>query len=766
MSKARTLANLISDNAELADGQISVAEVVGAAPLASPTFTGTVTSTGNIALGDDDELVLGSNRMRLYYSASNNYTVLDSNGTSGFVFDGVNNLSVNIGGSLSGAFTANGVSLYSGGTEKLQVYGSGTIALDDIKVNDDVKIGFGQFHTDLELYHDSATTTNKLVGDLTQTGAFTTDKYNNAEALPTVRPSLLLDFANSKTLDPRITFTRGSTATYWDGKTTTKAEENLITYSQELRDATYTNGGVVFTENDTTAPDGTTTADKVTFTSQTTSRFYKIVPNSTGGYLTFSFYAKYVDKQWISVRITESAAGTAGIYLRTWFDLSNGVVGTDETNDATITSVGNGWYRCTVTSQHQVANDAFLIRGAAADNATSNVAAAGDVYFWGLQAEQRSSATAYTATTSSPIVKYQPVLQTAASGEARFDHDPVTGESKGLLIEEARTNLENNSTGGVSYVGAGSSLTTNYTIAPDGTNTASYLKAATATGTKVFDHYGQTASTTPHTFSVFIKAYGYNRVGLEYLASGGFAASSRFNLTDGTVYQNSSGATGHIQEIGNGWYRIAVTCTPTSTASDIQRIFIIDNSGNSSFAGDGFSGLLAWGYQNETGSFPTSYIPTSGSTVTRSADLAKIVGTAFTDAVPAEEVAGFCSLVDLKLSGIRTPYQLGSQSADRHGPFFSSAVVNYYDGIVQQVGTANSDGTNIQAVNMFYNDVAMSFDGGAAAALSNRSIETGATTLTIGCSYNQSEYLCASIKKLALYPKKLSNATLQAMTEE
>jgi hypothetical protein len=45
MSKARTLANLISDNAELADGQISVAEVVGAAPLASPTFTGTASGT-------------------------------------------------------------------------------------------------------------------------------------------------------------------------------------------------------------------------------------------------------------------------------------------------------------------------------------------------------------------------------------------------------------------------------------------------------------------------------------------------------------------------------------------------------------------------------------------------------------------------------------------------------------------------------------------------------------------------------------------------
>jgi hypothetical protein len=48
MSKARTLANLISDNAELADGQISVAEVVGAAPTASPTFTGNIGVAGNI----------------------------------------------------------------------------------------------------------------------------------------------------------------------------------------------------------------------------------------------------------------------------------------------------------------------------------------------------------------------------------------------------------------------------------------------------------------------------------------------------------------------------------------------------------------------------------------------------------------------------------------------------------------------------------------------------------------------------------------------
>ena len=44
MSKARVLADLVAAGGELADGIISVAEVTGAAPTADPTFTGTVTA--------------------------------------------------------------------------------------------------------------------------------------------------------------------------------------------------------------------------------------------------------------------------------------------------------------------------------------------------------------------------------------------------------------------------------------------------------------------------------------------------------------------------------------------------------------------------------------------------------------------------------------------------------------------------------------------------------------------------------------------------
>jgi len=175
MTKARTLADFISDGSPLADGTISVSEVSGAAPLESPTFTGTITSTGDIALGDLDELILGSDKMRLYYDSNNNYTVLDSNGTQGFRFMGTNGLSVEIDGSAVTSFGLNGVTISPNGTEKLQVYSGGSIFSGNLRVNDDIKLGFGQFGTDLEIYHDTASTTNKLVGDLTQTGRLTTD---------------------------------------------------------------------------------------------------------------------------------------------------------------------------------------------------------------------------------------------------------------------------------------------------------------------------------------------------------------------------------------------------------------------------------------------------------------------------------------------------------------------------------------------------------------------------------------------------------------
>lgn len=103
--------------------------------------------------------------------------------------------------------------------------------------------------------------------------------------LPDLRPSLLLDFANSGRVDPRITFSRVSTATYFDNKGVLRTapagvpridydpatgecrgllvEEqrtNFLRYSEEFDNAYWIKARSSITTNAVTAPDGTLSA--------------------------------------------------------------------------------------------------------------------------------------------------------------------------------------------------------------------------------------------------------------------------------------------------------------------------------------------------------------------------------------------------------------------------------------------------------------------------------------------------------------------------
>jgi hypothetical protein len=231
------------------------------------------------------------------------------------------------------------------------------------------------------------------------------------------------------------------------------------------------------------------------------------------------------------------------------------------------------------------------------------------------------------------------LMKTAGVNEPRFDHDPISGQSLGLLIEESRQNLLTYSEdfSDASWIKVSSSISTNQIASPDGLITAEKLVEDTANA-QHFVLKTRTGSNETVTFSVFCKAAERTRVFLQLSNSVNATAQVVYNLSTGTAGSpNSSNAdysniSASMIAYPNGWYRCILTATKGSVnTNNYPTISTVNNSGSAVYTGDGTSGIYIWGPQVEEGAFPTSYIPTSASTVTRSADTANISGTNFSN---------------------------------------------------------------------------------------------------------------------------------------
>ena len=579
---------------------------------------------------------------------------------------------------------------------------------------------------------------------------------------PAIKPSLLLDFANTKQLDPRITFTRASTATFYNGVTTAMAEQNLFTYSQDFSNAAWTKASTTITANSTTAPDGTTTASTVTASGG--GIINRVAQTSISGTFMFSFYAKANTQNFIQLNQNASSNYFAN------FDLSTGTVGTvGSSTTATITSVGSSWYRCTmtVTSATSGVLGLYVIDSSTAA-AFATTTSTSNFYIWGAQLEQRSSLTAYTATTTQAITNYIPALQTAASGVARFDNNPTTGESLGLLIEESRTNLQTYSSdfSNAIWNKSNATITADTVVAPDGTLTGDKLVENT-TASVNHSVYQQIASqgAGTYTYSIFVKPAGRTQLKIAQTITTAYQLD--FELSNLTISGSVGGATGTITSVGNGWYRCSMTFTTVASLTLGMAIYSI-SGGSVTYTGDGFSGLYLWGAQLEAGAFATSYIPTVASQVTRAADAASMTGTNFSSWFNVGAITTYADFISngftanqiifsytLSASSIINPIQL----------YFSAATTLNFD------CWGNGTGTKTAAQNTAYkialgldvNNLSVTLNADAITSDTSVGPAQPYTQLNIG-NRNGSLIFNGTIKKIAYYPLRLTNAQLQALT--
>ena len=236
----------------------------------------------------------------------------------------------------------------------------------------------------------------------------------------------------------------------------------------------------------------------------------------------------------------------------------------------------------------------------------------------------------FTRASSATVVNKSGLIETAANGVPRIDF--LGNTSGALLLEPQSTNILTNSENGSTYTVFSATKTLDEVISPDGT-----LNSFTLEGNGDYNQVlGETVSVTlpnagDYTFSVFAKKGTNNFIQLFFNQfSGSSNGEAYFDLENGTTPSSF----GKIENYGNGWYRCSVI--GTVIGSDLNGKFgfrISYNSSNFFFpTANDANGKNAYfyGFQIEQSSYPTSYLKTEGSAVTRNGDQVNGAGDAAT----------------------------------------------------------------------------------------------------------------------------------------
>jgi hypothetical protein len=376
----------------------------------------------------------------------------------------------------------------------------------------------------------------------------------------------------------------------------------------------------------------------------------------------------------------------------------------------------------------------------------------------------------FTRASNATRINSAGVLELVSTNGPRFDYDAVTLQPKGLLIEEQRTNLLTYSEqfDNAAWVPVNSAtVSANAAVSPNGIATADLLAKPPSINAGIV----QGATAVPgvtYCFSVYAKQESLQSASFALLNASSATIFVRFivDLTTGAVTVVNGASSIAVSDAGNGWWRISATCT----AIDAQvRALIYAGDYRQTIAG----GLYIWGAQLEAGAFATSYIPTTTAAATRAADVAVMTGANFSSWYNQSEGTLFAdyqvtagvnqrafTVSDGTLSNVMNILVTNSSG---NGSSFAvttagSLVASVPANLVTQSATAYKVAGAYKAddVNGARNGTVGTTDVSAAIPAVDRA--------AIGASGAASQFLNGHIRRIAYWPRRLTNAELQGVT--